>query len=177
MGQYNEFLTKYSGPAIWYNQLQENYQKTQKFLEEISPYRYLEARNKLRMQSLRQKKQEMIDQENDESFKGFILANKLKNEYEKNVRDVIGDEMKDSLKKNNNTQESDKVNIEGDGKKKRKSKKKKVGDDTNSEVLNTEETKKKKKSKKKSKEKNDDQDNTLNTAESKKKKKSKKTSG
>ena len=118
----------------------------------------------------------MIDQENDESFKGFILANKLKNEYEKNVRDVIGDEMKDSLKKNNNTQESDKVNI-GDGKKKRKSKKEKVGDDTNSEVLNTEETKKKKKSKKKSKEKNDDEDNTLNTTESKKKKKSKKKSG
>lgn len=67
----------------------ENYKKTMKFLDTINPYKYLEARNKNRLQQLNQKKQELLDRESEENLKGFIIANKLKKRYENNLREIL----------------------------------------------------------------------------------------
>jgi len=135
-------LTKYSGPAIWYNHLIANYNQTTKFLDSINPYKYLEARNKLRMQRMNQKKQEFLEKEAEDNLKGFILANQLKDKYEQNMRDIQNKDeetknhqddenktkKKKKKKKNKLTKGEDEINtneLEPSPKKKTKGKKKK----------------------------------------------------
>lgn len=105
----------------------ENYNKTTKFLDAINPYKYLEARNKMRLQILNQKKQEKLEKETEINFKGFILANKLKSEYEKQLREEIGEE---TINKTPNLKEEQKEKqkdgeIKSTKKEKKKKKKKK----------------------------------------------------
>ena len=136
--QYNEYYTKYHGPTIWYNQMTENYQKTMQFLDSINPYKYLEARNKLRIQSMNQKKQEKLEKENEKNLQEFIIAKRFQDQYEKIVKDEIKEkdspELKEnSLEENSSIKKSAKSNkknnkkLKGDiTKKKKGSKKKKI---------------------------------------------------
>lgn len=105
----------------------ENYNKTAKFLDSINPYKYLEARNKMRLQILNQKKQEKLEKEAEINFKGFMLANKLKSEYEKQLREEIGEETANKTP-NLKEEQSNDADVKSSKKTKKHKKKKKKED-------------------------------------------------